>query len=46
MVQILPSGSSYVDNAYFKKVGKEDKENTHYKNYAVKVMGLSLDWII
>ena len=43
---ILPSGSSYVDNAYFRSTGKEDKARSDFKNYPVKVMGLPIDWII
>jgi len=46
IVKILPSGSSYVDDAYFREVGKEDKDRQNYKNFPVKVMGFGIDWII
>jgi len=45
----LSSGSSYVDNEYYKNFAKEDLtdlKNPEYKNYPVNVQGISIDWII
>ena len=46
IVAILPSGTSYVDNEYYRTVAGEDVNNTTYKNYPVNVQGISIDWII
>ena len=45
-VAILASGTSYVDNEYYRKTAGEDIENLSYKNYPVNVQGISIDWII
>jgi len=46
IVSVDRSPSCYVDNAYFKEKMLEDKENTNYKNYPIKLQALRVGWII
>jgi len=46
IVSVMESGTSYVDNAYYKQAMSEDRNSEEYKNYPVNVYALKLDWII
>ena len=46
IVSVMESGTSYVDNAYYKESMGEDRTSEEYKNYPVNVYALKLDWII
>ena len=46
IVKILPSSSSYVDNAYFSIYANEDRMNPAFKNFPVEIKGIIIDWII
>ena len=46
IVSVMESGTSYVDNAYYRGSMGEDRNNEEYKNYPVNVYALKLDWII
>ena len=46
LVAILPSGTSYVDNEYYRTMAHEDTKNTSFKNYPVDIDAITIDWII
>jgi len=46
LVAVESSGTSFVDDSYYKEVMSEDRNNEEYSNYPVKVHAMKLDWVI